>query len=418
MKKRFLIVVLAIFLFSLVYFAVAQDQNEQPTATAVQHTPDSNAGPGAHPIMEKVAANIAKRNATQVQFAEKRDALIEKLRSMDPEKIRRLEALSNVQLEKIAGLNKTMLDKIAVLSIARQNQIIGLNGSKLLKALEKIKIKAVKNADALKDRILTKEQLQLAKDNFQNAKAQYQNATNAFKEARQKYLNTKNTTDPKTALQNAKTILLKSTDAIINYLEQIKAKINENENLNESTAKAMIDKIDAQITDLSAIKDKIQAATTKDEIKSLAKDLREKWKDYQNKGRVFAERVVSARVQGVVNQAEVLEKKLENALSRMQDKGVNVSVSAEMEQFSQEIENAKDYYQQAQQKLEQARNSADNATIQSLVKDANSLLSQSRDSLKAAHETLKQIVSKIRAAGQELKIDQNETVDIEDSNSP
>ena len=328
--------------------------------------------------------------------------------------MRRLEALDNVAIDKIAGLNKIQIEKIAALSRAKQAELAGLDKSKLEERLKEIKIRQVKTAADLKERVVTRQKIEIAREKFDNARARYEEAKEKYQDAREKYLAAKESGDEEAALEHAKEILLKSADSIIAHLEKIKAKIEENEQISEEMVAELTARIDNQITEIAAIKEKIQSAETKEEIKESAKELRSAWKETEHKARAFAERVVTARVQGVVNQAEVLEKKIDAALARMEEQGIEVDVDVEVAAFSALVQKSRDSFSQAQEKLNQAINATDGETQKDLVDEAKDLIEVSRESLKQAHETLKDIVEKIRESGKELEIDDDEAVEVED----
>ncbi len=409
-SKKISLMVLVLFLVSIMPVSSIR----MPTAVEQGKTDDTSSQQVNAVQATKVEEQAIKKVETQEQFGEKREALIEKLRSLDATKLRRLQALNNVRLEKITALNKTQINKIAALSRARQKELADINQSDMEEVLAKIKIKTVNKAEDLRLRVLSMQRLEIAKNNFIKARLRYENARVAYQTARARYLAAKESGDEEAAIEHAKEVLLQSADAIIGHLEKIKAKINESENIDEERAQDLIDRIDAQIAELEEIIEKIEAATTTEEIRDLARELNVKWKNFKPKVRAFAERVVSARVQGVINQIRVLEKKLDAALTRMEEAGIEVDVDAEVDEFSSLVEDAKGKIEEAKEKLEQAIDETEKETIESLVDEAKSLIDDSRDLIKEAHEKLKEIVGKIREAGQELEIDETEEVEIEE----
>ncbi|MBI2134904.1 hypothetical protein HYU09_02860 [Candidatus Woesearchaeota archaeon] len=445
MKKILSLFVLALFLVSLVPIAIA-DENEDSSGTNMEVREETKIDDDkTETRTEIIAANGEKirlrtevedkdgvtkaevrsrleaRNATSItkeeiraRFEDRREELKEKLRIMDPEKLRRLEALDNVAIDKIAGLSKDEVEKLAALSRAKQAELAGLDKVRIEERLREIRIKTIRTADDLKERVLTRQKIELSREKFENARERYEEAKEKYQDARERYLAAKDSGDEEAALGHAKEVLLKSADSIIGHLEKIKAKIDENEQISDENAANLIARIDSQISEINTIKEKIAAAETKDQIKEAAKELRNKWKDTEQKARAFAERVVTARVEGVVNQAEVLEKKLDAALAKMEERGIEVDVDAEVAAFSALVQSAKDSFNQAQEKLKQAIDATDRETQKDLVADAKSMLEDSRELLKDAHDKLKDIVEKLREAGQELEIDDDDTVEVEE----
>ena len=314
----------------------------------------------------------------------------------------------------IQNIDPVLQAKLLQLSRARQTEIANLNKTQLEQRLREIQVKKVQNAEQLKERVLSKQRIETARQNFINARELCEIARQKYNEAKKGYMAAKESGDNEATLEHAKEVMLSSVEKIISHLEKIKAKIEENENMDEERANDLIEKIDNQISDMEEIKAKIEAAETRDQLKEVAKEFRNKWNRYRYRVHAFAEMVVNARVRGVVNQALVLEKKLDHALAIMEEKGIEVDVETEVDEFSSLIEQARDKIGEAQEKLEQAINETDKETTRELAEEAKSLIDEARDLIREAHNKLKEIVAKIREAGQELEIDETVEVEIEE----
>ena len=109
----------------------------------------------------------------------------------------------------------------------------------------------------------------------------------------------------KTRLEHAKNYLLRIADTLINHFEKIKAIVQESSEISDDMKARIVAKIDAQIAEINIIKAEIEAATTKEQIKDAAKKLRDIWDRFKHIARLHAGRVVSARVEGLVNEGIV-----------------------------------------------------------------------------------------------------------------
>ena len=365
-------------------------------------------------IKARLAGNGTTKEEIKARFESRREELKERLEIKDPEKLRRLEALDNVDIDKIAALDRDQMEKMASLSRARQAELAGMDQKDMEERLMEIKVRQVRNADDLKERVLTRQKMDIARESFDKARKDYNDAKEKYKDARQNYLEARNSGDEEAALEHAKEVLLNSADSIIAHLERVKSKIDENEQISEERSSSIIESIDAMILDIESVKDNIIAAQTKEEVRKAAAELKSKWQEVRNKAGAFAERVVIARVEGVLNQAEVLEKKLDKALAKMEEQGLDVDVAEEVATFSALVADAKASFSQAQDKLQEAIDSEDWESAKALTEEAKELLGNSRESLKDAHETLKEIVKKAREAGQELEIDGDAEVEVEE----
>ena len=196
-----------------------------------------------------------------------------------------------------------------------------------------------------------------------------------------------------------KSYLLKTAEQWIYELNEIKSKVQATEEFTEQQKSEIISKIDSQISSLNSIKSQIEAAATMEQIKTAAKSLRELRVDSFRK--VFSLRVLSARIQGHINRANVLEKRLEVILQKAKEKGIDIN--AEVTSFKEKITLAEDKNKQSQSKLIQVFDlmkspSADKEQLKTLMNEVRQLLKEAGSALKDVHNILKSIVIKIKAA--------------------
>ena len=349
------------------------------------------------------------------KIAELKKERLEKIAKLSEEKIKRLAELEKEKLEKISDLNETEIEKFSTLNRARLKELAKFDKEKLKAELKALKVLKVKNADDLNRRDIPEARLAQLREGFDKAKEEFKEARDELKDARDKLKEARDRKDEKATLEQAKNYLLHTADALIKHLEKIKAKVQESENIQDDREAKIVAEIDAQIAEINQIKADIEAATTKEQIKEAAKKLHDKWKRLKHIIRVHAERVVLARVEGIVNRGIVLEKRLDNVLEKAKEKGIEVDVSAEVAAFSEKIALAKDKYKQAQDKLYTALDlKASNSTeeqIKTAADEAKALLKEARDAIKEAHDILKTIVKKIKGA--EPEADLSEEVEVE-----
>ena len=348
---------------------------------------------------------------------------LEKISRLKGERLERLAELEKDKLERISNLNESDIEKVSVLGRAKLKEVAKLDVARIKAELKSIKIHKVKNADELNEKNVTNEEIASLRQRFEGAKEKFNEAKDELKNEREKLNEAKKKGDEKSALEHAKNYLLRAADALINHLEKIKAKVQESPNINDETEVKIVAEIDAQISEINSIKAEVQAATTKEQVKDIAKKLRSKWNSIVHLIRLYSGRVVSARVEGIVNQGLVLEKQLDNVLQKAKERGINVSVSAEMELFSQKIAASRDKFKQAQDKLTEALGlrakgePAESDKLKVLIEESNQLLKESRDSLKEAHDLLKTIVKKIKAAYPQADLSADVEVEVAEETS-
>lgn len=371
-------------------------------------------------IERLTALNITNLN----KIAELKKERLEKLTNLSEIKLQRLSELEKDELEKISDLNETEISKLAVLNRARFKEMVKFDAEKLKADLKALKVIKIKNADDLNERNISNLNLTQFRERFEKAKEDFKEAKDALNETRNRLREAKEKRDETAIINNSKTYLLRTADVLINHLEKIKAKVQESKNIANDTEAKIVAEIDARIAEINKIKADAQAATTKEQVKEAAKKLREVWSKLKTLINLYTERVVSARVEGIVNQELVLEKRLDNILEKEKEKGVEVDVNSEMNQFSEKIATSRDKYKQAQDKLSEAldlkakNESADTEKIKTLVNEANELLKQARDSLKDAHEILKALVKKIKEAAPGVNISDDVEVEVAQETTP
>ena len=430
MKKITALAIISIFIFSLIPLAFAEDKNMTQgrgnLGSRLKDMEEKN-----KQRLQKIAdldkaqiERLSKLGIKNIEkIAELKKERLERLTKLSQEKIERLTELDKDKLEKISDLNETDLNKLAALGRARLKEIAKEDIEKLRGKLKSIKIMKVKRAEELDKRKISDAELagfrtkfEKAKENFNLAKGELENSKKDLNEA------IKNKDENKT-IESAKIYLSKISDALTSHLEKIKAKVQESKNIPEERAKAIVADIDAEIAKIKDIKTEIEAATTKEQIKAAAKKLREEWNKVKNLTKLHADRVISARVEGLVNQGLVLEKRLDNILAKIKEKGISVDVDADVKTFSDKIAASKDAYTQAQAKLSEALDlrakgePADSDKIKQLTKEAEDLLKQARDSLKEAHNLLKTIVQKIKEASPDAKLSEETEVEVAEETS-
>ncbi len=202
--------------------------------------------------------------------------------------------------------------------------------------------------------------------------------------------------DMNTTVDKFKEFLSLTADQWMAELSELKAKIQES-NLSDAQKSDIIATIDLQIAEINATKATIDSATTKEELKDAAKMLKETKADHYR--RAFSLRVLSARVQGHINKAESLEKRLEQLESKAAEKGINIS--AEVDAFNAYIDLASQKNKQAQDQMTAAIayiKAGDKEQAKTAMDEAHKLLKEAAEALKDARDELKSIVSKLKSA--------------------
>ena len=458
MKKTIALAMIAIFIFSLTPLAFAQDSTSDTNAETSAKSSSDTSGTSTNAKIKATARvradkkedakdkleamkdknqerlqKIADLDKAQIErlsrlevknvdkIAQLKKERLERLTKLSEEKIQRISELDKDKLEKVTDLNETELNKFAALGRARLNKLTQEDTAKIRAELKNINIMKIKKAEDLDRRKVSDEKLAGLREKFEKSKEKFNEAKDGMEEAKSKLKEAREKKDEKATLEQAKNYLLRTADALINHLEKIKAKVQESKNIPDDNEAKIVAEIDTQIAEINNIKADVQASTTKEQIKEAAKKLRVKWNRLQHLIKLHAERVVAARVEGIVNSGVVLEKRLDIILQKAKEKNITVDVSAEVSQFSEKIAAANDKYQQAQTKLssviDMKLGNATNEQIKAAADEAKELLKQARDFIKEAHDILKTIVKKIKESAPDANLSEETEVEVAEETS-
>ena len=433
MKKELVFLVLAIFLISAVSFAIAENEshrnnnseeredkndssNENDTLTAIRErerereNENESENENAEGGMRAAVAGFGGLKSFIVQrFMENHPVIVQKF----------LEQLNNTNKSEILKhLDRARLEKC-------------LNNTEECK--ERIKewtLNKVKVKDIIRVREIAKDKLLEANNKFLRAKNKYLEMKNIRLRVRDEFLGLKDqlkdcrkSNEDCSALENqtfekAQEDLITIADRLIQYLEKVKSKVESAENLNSTEAQEAIAKIDNLTAKLEDAKDELEAATEQDDLKEGAQMIREVWKDMKYSAFRYAERVIYSEVGQIFSRSELLEKKLEIVIGRLNDNGVNTTEMEELlDDFSAKIDDAREKMKDANDLFSEAKDlRAENKTEEAKEKleEAKNLTREAHQDLKDAHKILMDLVRMINQKGESFDPDEiNEEDEVE-----
>ena len=347
-----------------------------------------------------------------------------KLARLEPGELRKLATLDDARLERLAMMDESRLKKIGKLSRADIKRLAMKNPDDMARIdIDREIIKRDKFREkAFVKRKIARERMKKAREDFKLAKEQRMRAKNQLLNARGEFFAAKkaleacegvNTTRCDEVRENvkmrSKAFLLHAADIIIAELEKVKAKLESSEELNEEEAAEWIADIDAKIEEVKDTKAAIEAAETKEEIVAAAKAIKVEWLYTKHQIKKLTGLLIHKRVGGIIAKADILEERLEEVLSGLEEEGVDTTeIDAQVDIFSEKIAEARAEYELAQEKwaeVEEIRSSYGDVTPEDLRK-ADQLVKEARDHIKAAyaalrdaHAALRKIVRLVKASG-------------------
>jgi len=191
-----------------------------------------------------------------------------------------------------------------------------------------------------------------------------------------------------------KQTLINAADQVIKLLTDAKARIEASD---ISIKEDAMSKIDAHIASIESAKAKVEALTsesTREDYNAATKELRNAINEARKDLKTSAHSLVSRRMGVVIGMAEQLEKRLDNMVSKIAEKGIDTS-SVDVAAFKAKVDEAKRLHAEAISLFEKSKTAEKDAKVD-LVKQANEKLREAYAALKESHQILKDIVAQLK----------------------
>ncbi|MEK7123685.1 MAG: hypothetical protein AAB851_02200 [Patescibacteria group bacterium] len=226
-----------------------------------------------------------------------------------------------------------------------------------------------------------------AKENYEKTKENYLKVRSEFKETKAK---ARSAEDKAKSIEKGKEMVNKMIDRMGKDLGVVKARIQNVKDLDEAEKSAIGAKIDAEIAALEALKEKVGAAQTKEELRVVLKEAKDHWHKVRRFAKHFVGRLLVHRIKKAVEKLEAFIPKIEAKIAELKAAGKDVSKLETMVADGKEhLALAKEKYQQAKDKYMTIENAAD---FQAIAKEANRLAKEANKHLIEAHKILKRLI--------------------------
>ncbi|MBI3120232.1 MAG: hypothetical protein HYZ08_01310 [Candidatus Kerfeldbacteria bacterium] len=234
-----------------------------------------------------------------------------------------------------------------------------------------------------------------ARTTYRQEVQKYTSARATYVQSRDKYRNGKTNENLQVVLDDAKDFLLQSGTAAISYLEMLKTKVESMRGITDADRQATLAEINEDITFFQNKKTEVQNATTKDELVTLATQIRDHWNTVRVDTKKIVGRVLAARVNYILTEMNTLSSRVDSKIETLSSQGVDVVELSQLNNtFKADIAVAETAYDNAVAKFNAISN----------LEEANTLFEQGRDfiqdadeALRKAHADLKEIVKKIKS---------------------
>lgn len=248
------------------------------------------------------------------------------------------------------------------------------------------------------------ERYKKARKEYAQAVRIYKNAREDYRSAMTKFRKTKKKEDSKVALYKGKAYLLKADIAMVKYLQMLGAKVEHTRGLDDEQKASILAELDGYISWLEQQEEEIDKAQSREELRTIAKNIREKWKEVRVVAKKVTGTILVSRTENIIIRAEILAEKIESNIPGLQERGVD---TAELEEwladFNAKMEQAKEKNNAAKEKFSQISGPKDANKLfregHALVKEANKDIRQAYKDLRKMMRGYKKHIKKSRDKG-------------------
>ncbi len=234
------------------------------------------------------------------------------------------------------------------------------------------------------------------KDKYENTRKKLDEAQDAFEKARARL---KNLNESEELKLKAKDYLLRLIDHTVAHLEVLKTRVEQREEkgIIPFDASAVID---AHITQLGQIRAKVEAATTYKDYVAAHRELQELWVKIRLETRYYVGIVLNYRIDKFINKTDNVTERMEAAIKRLKDKGIETSKLEDDEaRFKEIVQEAKADQQKTVDLFAVHNGFANDGTVASAEK-ARDFLKQAdksqRDTIKDLKDASKAVLKFVR----------------------
>ncbi len=249
---------------------------------------------------------------------------------------------------------------------------------------------------------------QTAKQDYIKAKDDYQTARAAWVKARTAYKDERGPVKLKLAVEAGKKFLKGADKHVTRYLTAVRNKVEASKVLDEAEKTAILAELDGYVKYFEDQQAKIEAATTKDEVQTISKEVKAKWEEVKPATKVIVGKLLNARIQYTINAAMEIAATAQTKIDALKAEGKDTTkLEALLAEFNTLVATAQEKHDAA------VRTDVNN------LKEADKLLREAHVAIKQANGKLKELAGQIRALqGGESDKDETKTEEPKETATP
>jgi len=221
----------------------------------------------------------------------------------------------------------------------------------------------------------------------------WKNARENFLKARGKFRKLKRAEDKSLYLEKAKAFLQKTVEVLIKRMEALKNWIVNKKSLSERAKKEILSEIEKEITWLQNKEKEISEGSLSD-IKEIAKQIRQYWRNHRLRVKKVIGRIMLARLDWVIKRFENVASKVSQKITELKEKGKDTTqLENWLADFQEKIDLAKQKRDEAREKYETISNLSE---ANKFIVEVNKLVRKAHQYLREAHKQLIEIIREMR----------------------
>ena len=233
-----------------------------------------------------------------------------------------------------------------------------------------------------------REKYQTAKQDYLKAKDEYTAAKVAWVKARAAYKDERGAVKLKLAVEAGKKFLKGADKHVTRYLTTVSNKVEASKVLDAAEKTALLAELDGYVQYFEDQQTKIDAATTKDEVQAISKEVKAKWEEVKPATKVIVGKLLNARIQYTINTAKEIAVTAQTKIDALKAEGKDTSkLETLLVEFNTLVATAQEKHDAAKTAYADVSN----------LKEADKLLREAHVAIKQGNGKLKELAGQIRA---------------------
>lgn len=235
-------------------------------------------------------------------------------------------------------------------------------------------------------------QNEAAKKALEQRKKEVENKKGALEE-RQKEMTAKKEELNKKAMERSREQAKQLLERLKKQLENLRERIKSAKELSETDVNAIVAKIDAEIGKIEALKEKIGQAQTREEVKALGQEIKNKTKILRKYSLTFHSRLMVVKMNKIVGKISDKIITMEAKIGELKATGRDVAgLETIITDAKSHIAEAKKYHDEAKAKF---LSGLDAENPEAIVKEAANLAKEANKHVILAHKSLQSLIPAI-----------------------